>query len=276
MTLAVASVDASTTGGNDGSVDLTVAGGTQPFTFSWSNGAATEDISGLIADTYCVVVTDNGGCADSICAVVDEPISISCDRPNTLVGTHVSGNNLTVCWNPGDPGSHVDKVQIQIRRKPNQPPGCVFDVRNKLANPADAPNNCALVQFNIANCDCIYQSRARYRCIDGEFSPWKFDNIITPNCGLVRLAGDSEFEPFRIYPNPATDILHLDYVPWETGEIKVTLFNILGKKEIERRFEVQEGDNHFRIDVAKLATGTYLVEIREGEEVRKTKIIVGR
>lgn len=50
---------------NNGSgfIDLTISGGQAPYTFAWSNGEATEDISGLSADTYTCVITDDLGCS---------------------------------------------------------------------------------------------------------------------------------------------------------------------------------------------------------------------
>ncbi|MEZ4957745.1 MAG: hypothetical protein R2825_29580 [Saprospiraceae bacterium] len=36
---------------------------TSPYTFLWSNGATTEDITGLIANTYSVEVVGANGCA---------------------------------------------------------------------------------------------------------------------------------------------------------------------------------------------------------------------
>jgi gliding motility-associated-like protein len=47
---------------DNGSVELQVTGGFAPYTYLWSNGAITEDISGLTAGDYSVVVTDFNGC----------------------------------------------------------------------------------------------------------------------------------------------------------------------------------------------------------------------
>ena len=66
----------SVAGGSNGSIDLTVTGGTQNYTYSWSNGITTQDVSGLTADTFTVTVTDVNGCTATESATVTEPVSI--------------------------------------------------------------------------------------------------------------------------------------------------------------------------------------------------------
>ncbi len=56
----------------DGSIDLSVTGGVLPYSFLWSNGAVSEDITGLTAGTYTVTVTDANGCAGTLSQVVAE------------------------------------------------------------------------------------------------------------------------------------------------------------------------------------------------------------
>ncbi len=60
-------------GGADGSIDLSVSGGCAPYTYSWSNGASTEDINHLSAGTYTVTVTGNSGTTATASVTLTEP-----------------------------------------------------------------------------------------------------------------------------------------------------------------------------------------------------------
>lgn len=50
--------DASVTGQSDGAIDLNIVSGNPPYTFSWSNGSISEDISSLSAGEYFVTIKD--------------------------------------------------------------------------------------------------------------------------------------------------------------------------------------------------------------------------
>jgi hypothetical protein len=45
-------------GGKDGSIDLTVTGGTSPYFYYWSNDQDTLDIDSLNASTYIASIAD--------------------------------------------------------------------------------------------------------------------------------------------------------------------------------------------------------------------------
>jgi gliding motility-associated-like protein len=63
-------------GSTDGSIDLIPSGGTPSFTFQWSNGATSEDISSLGPGTYIVTLTDSKGCTRIDSATLTEPLPL--------------------------------------------------------------------------------------------------------------------------------------------------------------------------------------------------------
>jgi hypothetical protein len=69
--------NATAAGSADGAVNAVVSGGTAPYTIDWSNGATTEDITGVVKGTYVVTVTDFNGCIDAATFVVGGPVGIS-------------------------------------------------------------------------------------------------------------------------------------------------------------------------------------------------------
>ncbi|WP_415373958.1 ice-binding family protein [Patiriisocius sp. Uisw_017] len=82
--------------GNDsGSLDLTVTGGTPPYSFAWGpGGEITEDIFSLTAGTYSVLITDANGCTTTNSAEVLEPseeLAITYTVVDVLCNGYLSG-----------------------------------------------------------------------------------------------------------------------------------------------------------------------------------------
>ncbi len=73
-------------GATTGSVDLTPAGGTVAYSYSWSNGATSQDISGVLAGTYTVTVTDANGCTATASATITAPPALTASIAGTNAG----------------------------------------------------------------------------------------------------------------------------------------------------------------------------------------------
>jgi len=74
-------------GGNSGTARVLSSGGTQPYSYSWSDGDAAMLATQLSAGAYAVTVTDAGGCTISDSTVVTQPSRI---QSNIADVTHVS------------------------------------------------------------------------------------------------------------------------------------------------------------------------------------------
>ncbi|MES1225006.1 MAG: SprB repeat-containing protein, partial [Bacteroidota bacterium] len=64
-------------GTNTGSINLTVTGGFPPYSFLWSNGATTEDLTGLTAGGYSVTVSDQASCSAVLTTTITALTSLS-------------------------------------------------------------------------------------------------------------------------------------------------------------------------------------------------------
>jgi hypothetical protein len=104
-------------GMDDGSATALVNGGQAPYSFVWSNGNATQSISGLSAGTYTVAVSDANGCSGETVAIVAEPAPMigmaamlnaeSCNGNDGSASAVVIGGTApyTFIWDNGSEGN---------------------------------------------------------------------------------------------------------------------------------------------------------------------------
>lgn len=102
--------DVSCNGGSDGEIDLIVSGGVAPYSYSWTNSVPnsvgnSQDLIGVVADNYSVVVTDTNGCVKTLSQEIRQPlvpISVTVEVEDVLCyGDNTGSINLTV--NGGTP-----------------------------------------------------------------------------------------------------------------------------------------------------------------------------
>lgn len=86
-----------------GQIWVSIDEGTAPYTIAWSNGADSDTISGLLAGSYSVTVTDATGCREQATVILSEPspIQLGTDILPTLTGTSLGRIRTTVSGGTG-------------------------------------------------------------------------------------------------------------------------------------------------------------------------------
>lgn len=62
-------------GGNDGNIDVNIINGNPPYLYSWSNGATSSLLTGLLSGNYYVTITDSTGCVTTDSVTLEPPLS---------------------------------------------------------------------------------------------------------------------------------------------------------------------------------------------------------
>jgi hypothetical protein len=81
-------------GAADGLILVTTGGGTGSYTYLWSNGATTEDLTGLAPNIYSGTITDANGCTFSAALPIIEPavlVSAIVDNANGSATASATG-----------------------------------------------------------------------------------------------------------------------------------------------------------------------------------------
>ena len=121
-----------------GSIDLTVIGGTSPYTYSWSNGSAEQNQTNLTAGTYSVTINDSNGCSYST------DYDIQMESKAILSGTvsysngFIDAGDATVFLMDATESSHKEIARMSIQEggffEFNDIPSGAYYIKVKIVN----------------------------------------------------------------------------------------------------------------------------------------------
>ncbi len=107
LTTTANTVNVACNGGATGGIDLTVSGGTTGYTYAWSNGPSTQDITNLTAGNYSVVVTDSKGCTSQLSKTITQGGSIILSTVLTHESCPNAADGAIVLTATGGTGSYT-------------------------------------------------------------------------------------------------------------------------------------------------------------------------
>ena len=111
---------------NDGTATASVSGGTQNYSYQWSNGQTGSTANGLASGNYTVTVTDANGCTKTanvavtqlppVQAVAQADGNASCDNNDGQASVSASGGKApyTFSWSNGQSGSSQSTLAAGI------------------------------------------------------------------------------------------------------------------------------------------------------------------
>ena len=121
-----------------------------------------------------------------------------------------------------------------------------------------------------------YEYQLRSRCPNG-WTGYSDIRTFTTLSGRVPagviLQEYEEITLNRIFPNPATDNLKLDYTLEVDGEVEIIVYDMLGKQVQVIKEHQDDGVQKVIVDVSNLEAGTHIIQIRTAEEMVVKKFI---
>lgn len=198
-------------GVSNGSIDLTVWGGTSPYTYVWSNGAFSQDISNINSGNYNVTITDAKGCSISQNFTITQPAALLGSINSTAVdcfgnatgtitvsplgGTlpySYSWSNSTTLFSTNSPslGNVVaDSYQVIV----TDSKGCQVTVNGVITQPSELQ-----LSTSSTDVDCYGGSNGTLTTVlSGGISPYSFvwtnslGTIIETTANVIGLVADT-------------------------------------------------------------------------------------
>jgi hypothetical protein len=249
LSVSGSATNATCPGAGDGSIAITVSGGTPDYTYLWSNGSTNEDLSGLAPGNFAVTVTDSHGCISTTSFTVGVTSAVC---PNITV----TGNITTiVCYDA------TNTITVAGG-------GQVFEVTSP-----------GFATF-IAGSKITYLPGTKVTGggkMIGKIAP---SGPFCSSSKITEVAADAGEAPavteraaFNLYPNPTNGNFTLVQRGDRTlGDVKVEVFNMSGKKVMT---ETMIGARHeFRF--ADMPGGLYFVKVVADNYVETIKLVKTR
>lgn len=239
---AIAATNPKCHGATDGSLLVTVTDGVGPYTFLWSNGTQTAELSNVGAGTYTVTVTDALDCDVVISATLTQPDTILVALANVVQPSQGQNNGAIYVDISGGAGPYVTQW-----------------IKGTTPLP-------------IASEDLVGVSAGQYTLwvIDANACQVMFDITLTETVGTQDV---SETFFTEVFPNPAKEKATLAVSFPKARTLYLSLMDA-GGKVLQSWTERNVTEQNIPLDVKNLPAGSYRVRIVTEFETITEQLII--
>ena len=225
---------------SDGAINITIDGGVSPYSYTWSNGATTEDLSNLAAGVYDVTVTDQNGCNSTA---------------SFTVGVSTQPVNATAIITPATTPTTADgSIDVTVT-------GGVAPYTYSWSNGATSEDISGLYTgtyvlsvVDAAGCNYLFSF----------FVPARYSTGITVQ--------DLD-EGINLFPNPTNNTINVEIEIGKEADMDMTVFDMLGRKMYEVHTTIS-GKYTEQIHMSDWASGQYMIRFNiDGQSVTKKYIL---
>jgi len=263
--------NASCNGGDDASINLTVNSGLPLYSYVWSNGAASQDLSGITAGNYSVSVTDGIGCTGSLSQIIGEAGLINSYIEVETCGFYTSPSGLST-WTVS--GLYADTLTaingcdslLAIDLIVNHPNVGV----NAFGHMFTAQLIGATYQWidcNLGNAPIVGANSQTYIApVDGDFAVIVTYNgcTDTSDCYATTNASIADNElaaNILLFPNPSNGIFNISIDGLIAEDVYIHMTDLTGKMVNQRSLGSAEGNMIVSFDESALTSGMYFIQI---------------
>ena len=285
-----------------GGVNLSVSGGTPGYSYAWSNGDSTQNLTGATAGVYSVTITDSAGCTATNNFTIPSASGLlssvivndeSCkDLADGAINLSVSGGTApyTYLWNTNDTTQDLSGLSggnytVNI----TDDAGCVTTqsatVNAGIQYPiiitqsgdtlfaSDAPNYQWYLNaqpISGANDSIYIISQGGTYTVSTSVGPCKFGS------NQLVITGIDEFTNFAtitVFPNPASDNVTVSLQLKKPQKVALTLVDVLGRKVSSTANDSKASTFQFTLSVKEIGAGIYFLNISTENESKSVKVV---
>ena len=89
----------------------------------------------------------------------------------------------------------------------------------------------------------------------------------------INSASELQFEALSIYPNPTSELLHVNLGESYERNINVSLIDVNGRNVLNKSVELN-GEHFFQVNVAGLASGKYTLVLYSGDRYSSQELSI--